>query len=223
MAKKSKSRTPAPPRPVQSPKRRVQPKSERRRRWYLIAGGALIVLLMAGTASFVVGRDGGPREALAAADCIREVFPSQGARHVTEAPKGFKYNSTPATSGPHEPTPLAPAVWGIYDEPVPQLKLIHNLEHGGVVIQYGPDVPEATVDQILAWHREDPNGLVVGPLPRQLLEAKDTLSDRVTLTAWMHLQTCARFNEEAYSDFVDRHRGDGPEAFPIESLAPGAQ
>jgi hypothetical protein len=223
VAKKSKSRTPAPPRPVQSPKRRVQPRNERRRRWYLIAGGAALILLLAGVGSFLAGRDGGPREALAAAGCTREVFSSQGARHVTELPEGFKYNSTPATSGPHEPNPLAPAVWGTYDAAVPQLKLVHNLEHGGIVIQYGPEVPAATVEQILAWYREDPNGLVVGPLPEELLEAKATLSDRVTLTAWTHLQTCARFNEEAFSDFVDSHRGDGPEAFPIEALAPGAQ
>jgi Protein of unknown function (DUF3105) len=190
---------------------------------YLIAGGALLVLLLAGIGSFLAGRGGGPREALAAAGCTREVFPSQGARHVTKQPKDFEYNSTPATSGPHEPTPLAPAVWGVYDDPVPQLKLIHNLEHGGVVVQYGPEVPPATVEAILAWYREDPNGLLVAPLPDALIEADDSLSNRIALTAWTHLQTCARFNEEAYSDFVDTHRGDGPEAFPIEALAPGAQ
>jgi hypothetical protein len=190
---------------------------------YLIAGGALLVLLLAGIGSFVVGRGDDKREALAAAGCTRQALPSQGARHVTEVPKGFEYNSTPATSGPHEPTPQAPAVWGIYDEPVPQLKLIHNLEHGGVVIQYGPEVPQATVDQILAWYREDPNALVVAPLPEELLEAEPSLGDQVTLTAWTHLQACERFNEEAYSDFVDLHRGDGPEAFPVEALTPGGQ
>ncbi len=170
MAKKSK--TPAPPRPVQSPKRRVQPKNDRRRRWYLIAGGALLLVLILGLGSFLIGGDDDAREALQRAGCTREAFPSQGARHVTEVPEGFEYNSTPATSGPHEPNPLAPAVWGTYDAPVPQLKLIHNLEHGGVVVQYGPEVPTATVEQILTWYREDPNGLVVSQLPEDLLEAE---------------------------------------------------
>jgi hypothetical protein len=218
-----KSKTPAPPRPIQSPKRRVQPKNERRRRWYLIAGGALVLLLVLGFGSFLLGRDDDDREALAAAGCMRAAFPSQGARHVTERPEDFSYNSTPATSGPHEPTPLAPAVWGTYDQPIQQLKLIHNLEHGGVVIQYGPEVPEATVNQILAWYREDPEGLVVAPFPEELVEADETLSNRVALTAWTHLQTCARFNEDAFSSFVDLHRGNGPEAFPVEALQPGAQ
>jgi Protein of unknown function (DUF3105) len=223
VAKKSKSRTPAPPRPVQSPKRRVQPKNERRRRWYLIAAAATVLVLGLGFGSFVLGGGDGAREALAAAGCTREAFPSQGARHVTEVPEGFEYNSRPATSGPHEPNPLAPAVWGTYDEAVPELKLIHNLEHGGIVIQYGPDVPAATVDQMLAWYREDPDALVVAPLPEKLVEEDESLSNRVTLTAWTYLQTCARFDEEAFSNFVDLHRGNGPEAYPIESLSPGAQ
>jgi hypothetical protein len=84
-------------------------------------------------------------------------------------------------------------------------------------------VSEATVNQILAWYREDPEGLVVAPVPEELVEADEALSDRVALTAWTYLQTCARFNEDAFSSFVDLHRGNGPEAFPVEALQPGAQ
>jgi hypothetical protein len=190
---------------------------------YLIAGGATLVILLAGISSFVVGRGDGAAEALAAAGCTRETFTAQGRNHVTKLPGDFEYNSTPATSGPHQPQPLAPAVWGTYDDPVPQVKLVHNLEHGGVVVQYGPDVPETTVEEILAWYREDPNGLVVAPLPPQLVEQDGSLTNRIALTAWEQLQTCRRFDDEALSNFVDLHRGDGPEPFPVEALEPGRQ
>ena len=143
MAKK-KSRTPAPPRPVQAPKRRFEPQSPRRTRIYLIALGALAALLVTTLLAFTLrGGSEDAKTALADAGCTRETFESQGQRHVEALPKGFKYNSVPATSGLHQPQPLAPIVWGVYDEPVEQIKVVHNLEHGGVIVQYGPEVPAA--------------------------------------------------------------------------------
>lgn len=190
---------------------------------YVIAGGALLLLVVAGVSSFIVGRGGGAQEALAAAGCTREQFSSQGRNHVEELPDDFEYNSTPATSGAHQPQPLAPAIWGTYSDPVPQEKVVHNLEHGGVIVQYGPEVPATTVARILEWYREDPNGLVVAPLSPELVEAEPTLTNRIALTAWTYLQTCQRFDDEAFSSFVDLHRGDGPERFPVEVLVPGQQ
>jgi uncharacterized protein DUF3105 len=223
MAKK-KSRTPAPPRPVQAPRRRVEARTPRRTRIYLIALGALAVLLVTTLLAFTLrGGSEDVKAALAEGGCARETFESQGQRHVETLPKGFKYNSVPATSGPHQPQPLAPIVWGVYDEPVEEIKVVHNLEHGGVIVQYGPEVSAQAVRDIVAWYRDDPNGLVVAPLPPALLEEQPELSDEIALTAWTYLQTCKRFNEEAFSNFVDLHRGNGPERFPVSVLTPGSQ
>ena len=223
MAKK-KSRTPAPPRPVQAPRRRVEARTPRRTRIYLIALGALAVLLVTTLLAFTLrGGSEDVKAALAEGGCTRETFESQGQRHVETLPKGFKYNSVPATSGPHQPQPLAPIVWGVYDEPVEEIKVVHNLEHGGVIVQYGPEVSAQTVRDIVGWYRDDPNGLVVAPLPPALLEEQPELSDEIALTAWTYLQTCKRFNEEAFSNFVDLHRGNGPERFPVSVLTPGSQ
>ena len=223
MAKK-KTRTPAPPRPVQSPKRRVEARTPRRTRIYLIALGALAALLVTTLLAFTLrGGSEDVKAALEQGGCTRETVESQGQRHVETLPKGFKYNSVPATSGPHQPQPLAPIVWGVYDEPVEQIKVVHNLEHGGVIVQYGPEVPAQTVQDIVAWYRDDPNGLVLAPLPPALIEEQPELSDEIALTAWTYLQTCQRFNEEAFSNFVDLHRGNGPERFPVSALTPGSQ
>ncbi|HLM33249.1 MAG TPA: DUF3105 domain-containing protein [Gaiellaceae bacterium] len=223
MAKK-KNRTPAPPRPVQAPKRRFEARNPRRTRIYLIALGALAALLVTSLLAFTL-RDGkeDAKAALAEGGCTRATPESQGQRHVEKLPQGFKYNSVPATSGPHQPQPLAPIVWGVYDEPVEQVKVVHNLEHGGVIVQYGPEVPAQTVQEIVAWYRDDPNGLVVAPLTPALIEEKPELSDEIALTAWIHLQTCKRFNDEAFSNFVDLYRGNGPERFPVSVLSPGSQ
>jgi hypothetical protein len=59
-------------------------------------------------------------------------------RHVNSLPKAFKYNTNPPSSGPHFPLTI---FWGMYDAPVDRLRSVHNLEHGGIVIYYGPNVP----------------------------------------------------------------------------------
>src|SRR5437764_856952 len=59
---------------------------------------------------------------------------SMGNRHVAPAEVGLtKYNSDPPTSGPHVPQI---ANWGIHNEPIPKEFLVHNLEDGGVAMQY---------------------------------------------------------------------------------------
>ena len=155
----------------------------------------------------------GGDESAAAAGWLDKPFPSQGDRHVAEERwTKFKYNSTPPTSGPHD---NATAVWSTYTEPVGQGHLIHNLEHGGIIVQYGDDVPANVVTQIDEWYRDDPNGIVVAPLPK--------LGDKIALTAWTHLRTCERFDEDAFSQFRDAYRAKGPEPFELEQLQPGSQ
>ena len=56
-------------------------------------------------------------------------------------------------SGARTPTPLLPA------------QVVHNLEHGGIFIQYGKDVPQATVDQLQGVLRQHQNGTLLAPLP----------------------------------------------------------
>jgi len=221
---KKKSRVPAPPRsaqtsaprPVQAPRTRKSaggpkaPSDARRTRLVFIGlGGVLAVAALAIGLTTALGGGNDANAALAQAGCTNVTLPSQGQQHVTELPKGFKYNSFPPTSGPHDPVP---ALWNIYDDPIALLKEVHNLEHGGIVIQYGDEVPQETIDRIRTWYLEDPTALLVAPLP--------SLGDKVTMTAWTHLATCPTFDESAADAFRDAHILKGPERFPAERLQP---
>ncbi|MBI4842372.1 MAG: DUF3105 domain-containing protein, partial [candidate division NC10 bacterium] len=59
--------------------------------------------------------------------------PSQGNAHVTSESVAFRYASDPPTSGPHF---AGTASWGIHNQPIPKALQIHNLEDGGVLVQY---------------------------------------------------------------------------------------
>src|SRR5438128_6727083 len=138
MAKKT--RTPPPPRPVQAPKRRYEPTTAGfKSRGKAIA--ALAVTLAAGVAIAVAATRGGGgagvadvARAMTAAGCTFKAYPDLGRNHVTSLTANVKYNSFPPTSGPHY---FQPALWGFYDSPLAsQVQEVHNLEHGGIVIQW---------------------------------------------------------------------------------------
>jgi hypothetical protein len=204
-----KVRTPAPPkRAVQAPKVRTAPRDERRDRKILYAVGASgFVMLAAVVAFFALAGRGGDDGSSGAVSVIREAGwtyrhpKGQGRDHVLELEKGFKYNSVPATSGPHSPQT---AIYGVYDDPVSEINYVHNLEHGAVAIQYGPNVPEETVLRIQEYYREDPNGLIVAPLPK--------LGDQIALTAWTHIAKGKAFDEEVFDTFVEEFGFNGPES-----------
>ena len=224
-----KSRTPPPPRRVQAPKTRTTPRSseERRRIAFLAGGVALALLALAAVVAFFTfggSAGGGNPAALESAGCTVQTFPAQSGNHVTALPEGYEHNSDPPTSGAHNGQPGA---WDVYDEPVDQLILVHNLEHGGVVIQYGDEVPESDVTALIDWYRGDPNGIVIAPRPE--------LGDEIALQAWngeAHgngndengtgvLAKCARFDSGAFDAFLDEYGFKGPELFTRDDMQPG--
>ena len=61
-----------------------------------------------------------------------------GGTHIAEGTQGTDYTSVPATSGQHWNTADSPGPWGVYTTAQPQERMVHNLEHGGIVIWYQP-------------------------------------------------------------------------------------
>ncbi len=43
-------------------------------------------------------------------------------------------------------------------------RVVHNLEHGGIYILYGKDVPEATVEQLRSFYEDHQTGTIMAPL-----------------------------------------------------------
>jgi hypothetical protein len=169
----------------------------------VVAAVAVPVLAAVGVVALGIGRGD-------SAACELERFPEQAGAHAGAPPPGLEYNSFPPTSGPSSETPL---VWNAYDEPVPQFRIVHNLLHGGVAVQYGDRVPEETVERLRAWYEADPDGIVLAPLP--------VLEDRIALSAWTRLASCETFAEREFTSFRVQHRFKGPERPPRETMRRG--
>ncbi|MBA2294956.1 MAG: DUF3105 domain-containing protein [Actinobacteria bacterium] len=193
----------------------------------MLAVGGVAVLAVVGIAVALAlgGDDGGDaRAALEAAGCTLATSPALVGVHSVSTPDGSsdKWNTEPPTSGPHY---SVPAVWGSFDDPVNPAQLVHNLEHGGIAVQYGRDVPAATVTELEGFVQENARGTVLAPYA--------SLGSQVALGAWVtesatkpengtaYLAKCSRFDETAFSAFFDAYQFQGPERFPPDTLLPG--
>ena len=173
-----------PPKPrVHAPKRGpVDPATKRQRLiLYALAASGIVALAAVGVLIAATGSGGGGtdearvRGAAEAAGCTFVSKPALPASHSITSPDGVaKWNTDPPTTGPHYEVP---AVFGSYTEPLQPARLVHNLEHGGVFIQYGKDVPEATVRQLQAVYADHDRGTLLSPLPR--------LGKQIALGAWV--------------------------------------
>lgn len=215
MAKKSRT-PPAPRRPVQAPKRKDPGRRDLPKpKPYLLALAAAGLVLVAIAVAVVVlqrgdASGGGPAAVKSSRVCKTKTYPDLGARHVDDLNAKVKYNSTPPTSGPHY---FAWAVWGSYSEPINQVQSVHNLEHGGLIVQYGDKVPRATVSKLDDFYSTDANGLLMFPNPR--------LGKKIALTTWTQLMTCTAYDPAAFESFRNTYRYEAPERFPKQSLEPG--
>lgn len=220
-----KPKTPPPPRRVQAPQVRAGERSpaelEARQRLLLygIAGSGVVALIVVIALVAFGGGGGGSAKAaakaLAAAGCRYKHYPAQprSPHYTTLSPSPPpSWNSFPPTSGLHYGQWV---LWGDYTEPQPQIKSVHNLEHGGVIIQYGDKVPKSEIAKIDAFWQSDSNALLVAPLPK--------LGDKIALTAWTQWAECTSFDQKAFAKFRSAFRYHGPESgvFPKSALDPG--
>ena len=147
-----------------------------------------------------------------------ETYDEVSQEHIEVGARHEDYNSSPPTSGPHYAVPADP---GFYPSPLPPEQLVHNLEHGQIVIWYRPDASEATVEGLQALvesanQRARDSGLVE-PL---LAAPYDDIGDdfEYVLTAWTHSQSCLDYSRPAIDDFRADFQGRGPEQVGVLPL-----
>ena len=130
-----------------------------------------------------------------------EKITSQGRNHVAPGEEHPGYSTTPATSGWHYNLPIAPVDWGIYDEPVADEYLLHNLEHGGIGIHY--NCPDGC-DELLGDLERIANRSLAGNL-KVVLSPNPDMPTRIALTAWTFLDAFEEYDEDRIIEFIETH------------------
>jgi Protein of unknown function (DUF3105) len=239
MAKK-KPRTPPAPRKVQAPNERTAAQRDGtmgNRTMLYVAGGAVAVALIAAALFFALAgsSSGGEKKVaslMSTAGCnfktvTAYVPPGQGV-HVNSLTKRLPWNTDPPSNGQHYPVW---AVWGFYTDPINPHRVVHNEEHGGVILWWGDKVPASTVGRLRSLYNEQPDGTFGTPYP--------VLGSKVAISAWTgdpsrygrnnywgqgHLAVCPRLDaatRQAFEQFRTTYRGHGPEGVPLSADEPG--
>lgn len=135
--------------------------------------------------------------------------PSLGNDHIQSIDSPHPpYNSKPPTSGPHVPFV---AKWGIYRQQIPNELQVHNLEDGGVMIQYDCQNCAEMIQKLENLGREylkmsqmTPQNsrfghLIVAPYPG--------LDTPIALTAWGKIDKLNEFDEARIRRFIEAYVG----------------
>ena len=168
---------------------------------------ALIVTAVPSATSSPVGTTGSDLSSRVQLD------PDDGARHLAPGAPGSGYSESPATSGPHwfgPTTPVgvpAPARWGVYQFPLPDEILVHNLEHGGIAIHYNCPVGcNEVVDQLQALIPTNRSQFIMSPYPG--------METRIAITAWRRHLRLDEFDESLIKEFIIEFQDRAPESVP---------
>lgn len=159
----------------------------RAQRWIVSLSG-LLLLVGVGYWAYGLWTSGSPGE----------FVPSLGNRHVGPFEVGLTtYNSDPPTSGPHLPSI---ARWGVHENPIPKELQVHNLEDGGVAVQYNcPQTSQEcrTMVEKLAQIVRRYDHIVLAPYPG--------MSHKIALTAWSRIDKFNEFDEARIVRFIDTY------------------
>ena len=191
---------------------RAAQKKTRRRNIYLIGGSvlalALVLSLLLPSLPFATGTPGGdsndtPRVDDTTPANIGTAVALLDARHINPGELHVPYNSVPPTSGAHYFTPVS---WGNYDEPIVDEFVVHNMEHGGVIISHNL-TDEAQIAQLTEFVGNQPGypGCLITRPYGEIAEGT------VALTAWGWIQEFEALDTDGMQLFIDSHKNRGPE------------
>lgn len=139
-----------------------------------------------------------------------EEYPIGEATHVDEG-TDVQYSSVPPATGDHAGSPVSTA---FFSAPTEEEHLVHNLEHGQVVIWYSPDAGQQIIDDIEGYVLETQDqGIIAAPY--------DGLEGATYgLSAWGAAQTCEEVSAEAIDAFRAQYQGKGAENVGVPAYEP---
>ncbi len=152
---------------------------------------------------------GPPPEAGCALDI--QQHPSEGQMHVPDC-SAVTYGTNPPSSGNHYPDWAA---FQSYDFAVPRGFLVHDLEHGAVVISYRCDqgcaADLASIQELVSSLEPDSTCAGNSARLRVVVTPDPQLDVPFAAAAWTWTLRAACFDPDSFAWFIGQHLGKAPE------------
>lgn len=124
---------------------------------------------------------------------------TQPAQHIQPGDSHPDYNSNPPTSGWHYPKP---AEWGFYDKELPDERLVHSLEHGGIWISY-KNVSDSTRSKLQQLAQEYPKSVII--------TQRSENDTPIAVASWGKLMKLQSFDRDRIVEFIEKNMNYSPE------------
>jgi hypothetical protein len=188
--------------------RRIGARTSRTLDWRLLGIGGILLLGLVILLLVVLFGGGGTADP--GGTGLRQA--DAGGTHIPEGQQGTGYTSVPATSGQHWNSATSPGPWGVYTTAQPQERMLHNLEHGGIVIWYQP-APLGADD--LAKLTQFAQQQITTERFKVILTpwSGGDFGHPIAVTAWNWLLYLDSSDLDKINAFIDAHYGDAPEPF----------
>ena len=193
----------------------ARPRRKKGSKWLLLASATTAVLVIAG---FAVGsinlgnrpaQTGSSQEYVEGVGVRQDLMPSVS--HVPES-QSVTYSAFPPTSGEHWAIPTA---CGFYEEGLNDERVVHNLEHGNIVVSYNLATNE-DVDQL----RDVVDDIGISQVWGVTRFYDKIPVGTVAVAAWGVLDTMESIDGDRIKTFFETYAGTlGPERF----ICPGIQ
>jgi len=133
----------------------------------------------------------------------------EGRKHIDEEVMP-EYVNHPPTSGPHF---TSVTDYGFYEKDIDIRILIHNMEHGDVIIYYHPQLADSDIKKLKHLSHftksDGINGSGVIVLP------KNDMDEEIIATSWNKKMTLETFHYDKVAQFIYNHIRKGPEDVPM--------
>ena len=180
-------------------------KRKKTNKLYLIASLVIAVLVIASFAFASFSGGGGPAERGSSEGYVDGVgiqVDIEGATHVVEG-TNVDYQTSPPASGDHWPTP---GRCGFFEDGLPDERVVHNMEHGNIVVNY--NLPLASDVSAL---RNALDGIGLNNIWGVARAYDGIPTGQVALSTWGIIDTFVGIDRDRISRFFEAYSGGGPE------------
>lgn len=128
-------------------------------------------------------------------------YEDEGKDHLLTDQSPPTYKTNPPVSGSHD---SSPAEWGFYEQELPDTRVIHNLEHGGIWVSYQPNtLTNEEINQLKELASKYNQRLIVTP------RAKN--DSKIAIASWRRLEKLDKLDLELINDFLTTNVNQSPE------------
>jgi hypothetical protein len=131
--------------------------------------------------------------------------PNYGRNHISSITKEH-YASAIPTSGPHTNA----AQWGVSTTQLPNEEIIHNMEHGGLIISYNPNLDLSIVHKLQTLFAPPFSDASFAPT-KAIVMPRYEQKKAIVIASWRLLYETDSFNQQIFENYYRAHVGQSPE------------